>query len=115
MDAKKGVVRAANIVGQKYIRQQVIEAIRSKKYRSILQKLSTSERIFVGLRFDRATLKSMLTPEEAGSMDNFLQRMKELGVIVTDDDEGPGCYRLASYIMSIYLFLTFSAPGKPSA
>jgi hypothetical protein len=108
-DAAAGVTAAAGIIGQKHIRQQVVDAIRSKKYKSILQKLANKH--VTELKFERADLKSMLTQDEASSLDNFLQRMKELGVIVVDDDEGPGSYKFASYILAIYLYMTFYKPS----
>lgn len=114
-DAGRGIGVAAKIVGQKHIRQQVVAAIKSKKYKSILQKLLVSHGGTVisgdALGFDRGSLKGLLSSDESGSLDNFLQRMKELGVILPEDDEGPGCYKFSSYIMFIYLFLTIKQPA----
>ena len=110
-DAALGITKAAHIIGQKHIRQQVVDAIRSKKYRTILQKLVQS-RSFADLKFDRRALKGMLSTDEAASIDNFLHRMKELGVVVADEEEGLGCYRIASHIMSIYLRMELSTPSK---
>lgn len=68
-DAAAGVTAAASIIGQKHVRQQVVDAIRSKKYKAILQKLAHEH--VTNLKFDRADLKALLTQDEASSLDNF--------------------------------------------
>lgn len=111
-DATRGIVSAAEVVGQKYIRHQVLNAIKSKKYKTILQDLVGAHA--TDLKFERSELMTMLPHDEVG-VDNFLRRMKELGVIVADDDEGVGCYKFSSYILATYVFMTANSTAQSSA
>lgn len=99
-DAFQGLVDAAEIIGRKYLDAQVFQAIRSTVYRSILRKLSRSP---FSTHFRRSEVVTQLTPDEAKTFDNFLARMRRLGVIVADEDGGPGAYRFAKDIYPVYL------------
>ena len=103
-DATNGIVAAVEMVGRKYLRTQVFDEIkRSKIYRSMLLKVAKS--IKPGpLTFERNTLKEVLSANELANVDNFLRRMKEIGVIV-GDEEGAGVYRFASYVHHLYLYM----------
>jgi len=102
-DASSGVIKAVSVMGQKYLRKQVLDEIRSKQYRSILHKIASSVEIGK-LEFERSKVKELLSPEEASNIDNFLRRMKEIGVILSVGDEA-GAYRFATYVHHLYLRL----------
>lgn len=101
-DALDGVLRGAEIIGAKYIEQKIAEAIRSKKYRSILKQISRRP---LEYRFSRKEIISQLSNSEAKVLDNFLRRMRELGVIRKDPEGGPGTYEFTSQLHALYLWI----------
>ncbi len=100
-DAQVGIRRAADVIGMKYLRPQIYEAISSERYRSILGKL-TSEWI-VELR--RQDVIGRLSPEEQKVLDNFLRKMRELGVLRPVPERGRGVYRFASLLYQLYFWM----------
>jgi hypothetical protein len=99
VEAIKGVLAAAEIIGQKLLEPQVLQAIRSQRYRSILRKLAARP---PGLAFRRADLLKALSAEEKKVLDNFLNRMRKLGVILPDSEGGPGAYRFSNQLHALY-------------
>jgi len=98
-EALEAVRAAADIVGRKHLQPQVFEAIRSRRYRSILNKLSSMN---TSATFRRAEIIARLPEEERKVFDNFAQRMKQLGVIVPDPDGGPGAYQFSNLLHALY-------------
>lgn len=96
----KGIFDAAEILGRKLLEPQIFSAIRSERYRSILRKM-TGE---LQMRFRRAELATRLTKGEVKVMDNFLQRMKNLGAIDTDP-EVRGGYRFPNLLHALYFMI----------
>jgi len=100
-DSVDGVFKAAEIVGEKYVEPQVLSAIKSDKYKSILLKI-VQKRI---QSFSRADVAEMLNAKEEKVLGNFLGKMKKLGVLTTPDDAGKGTYRFATRLHYLYLQL----------
>jgi len=110
-DASNGIVAAVEMIGRKYLRAQVLDEIkRSKIYRPMLRKVARSVS-HGSLTFERNKLKDVLTSSEFANVDNFLRRMKEIGVIVGDENEA-GVYRFASYVHHLYVYMSNEKP-KP--
>jgi hypothetical protein len=104
-DALEGVVDAAAEVGRKFVDQQILKALRSKDYRSILAKLGRKE---VDIMFFQKTeIEQELSPEEKRKFNNFLQRMKKLQVLRSGDERGE--YIFNSQLVRLYLLLNSSA------
>ncbi len=101
-DALKGIIQAAEVVGRKYLEPQVFQAIQSERYRTILKKIT---RTFSGIEFTRAQLQKQLNEEEKKVLDNFLRRMRELGVIEGDPTHGRGAYRFTNRLHYLYFYL----------
>ncbi len=101
-DARKGVLEAAEIIGRKLLEPQVLRAIRSERYRSVLRRLATSPPTFA---FRRADLLKTLTAEEKKVFDNFLNRMYRLGVLVPDPERGPGAYQFSNRLHALCFFI----------
>jgi hypothetical protein len=101
-DALNGVVAAADIVGRKHLEPAVFAAIRSAKYRAILRTLAQR-----GMQpsFRRAELMAQLEEGEARVLDNFLHKMKELGVVHEDAEGGRGSYRFANELHLLYFWM----------
>lgn len=101
-EAFAGVLEAAEIIGHKLLEPQILQAIRSPRYRSILRKLAVSP---PEIRFRRADLLKALSPEEKKVCDNFLTRMRKLGAIVPDSEGGPGAYQFANQLHALYFHI----------
>lgn len=99
-DALNGIVAAADIVGRKHLEPQVFQAIRSQRYRAILRKLAAPP---FDRKFRRSELRKHLTSDQARVLDNFLTRMKQLGVIRPDPEEGPGAYSFGNLLHYLYM------------
>jgi len=101
-DALQGVVAAAEIVGRKHLKPQVFQAIRSVRYRAILRDIATEP---FEIHFNRSELRVRLATDEQKVLDNFLARMKQLEVIRSDPDGGPGAYRFGNQLHYLYFWL----------
>jgi AAA+ ATPase superfamily predicted ATPase len=101
-EAFAGVLDAAEIIGHKLLEPQVLQAIRSPRYRSILRKLATRRPV---LAFRRSDLLKALSAEEKQVCDNFLTRMRKLGAIIADSEGGPGAYQFSNQLHALYFFI----------
>ena len=101
-DAFKGVLSAAEKIGQKYLDPKVYKAIRSERYRSILRKLG--EQPFKR-SFFKKEIEKKLNDNEKGVFHNFLRRIRDLGVIEPDIERGRGSYRFVNEIYPLYIYL----------
>jgi AAA+ ATPase superfamily predicted ATPase len=109
--AMLGILNAAEIIGRKYLEPQIFNAIRSTRYRSILRKMVDNPFAFT---FQRGEIRKKLTSEEAKVLDNFLNRMKDLGAILADAESGPGSYRFANQLHQLYFWLESERAKKES-
>ncbi len=100
-DVWKGIVIAAGNIGKKYLDPLVYRAIRSEKYKSILRKLSQSPET----QFKKTEIAEKLTPEEKKVFDNFLRKMRKLGVIIVDQEADRGTYKFINDIYPVYIFM----------
>lgn len=101
-DAIKGVLTAAEKVGEKYLDPKVYRAIRSPRYRAILRKLGE---IHISRSFKKKDVEAKLNESEKRVFHNFLRRIRELGVIETDIEKGRGVYRFVNEIYPIYIWM----------
>ncbi|MDZ7361273.1 MAG: ATP-binding protein [candidate division KSB1 bacterium] len=98
-DAIKGVAQAAEIVGRKYLDARVFDAIRSQRYRSILRQLAQQSD---PTGFKRQDVVQNLRGDEVKVLDNFLHRMRELGVLISASEKGAGWYRFSNDLHRLY-------------
>lgn len=98
-DARKAIEQAAFEVGRKYVEPEVVDALKSRSYRSLLDKLASIE----GDEFTRDALVAESTDDEARKVDNFLRRLKKLNVI--RPGESPGEYAFNVRMFHAYLSL----------
>lgn len=96
-----GIFDAAEVIGRKLLEPQVFRAIRSERYRSILRKMTNQPPT---MRFKRAELATLLEGEEKKALDNFLQRMKQLGALAPDA-EVHGGYRFPNHLHALYFWM----------
>jgi hypothetical protein len=111
-EAVTGVMDAADVIGRKHLEPQVLQALRSPRYRSILRKIAELPR---GLEFRRAEVGQRLAPDERKVMDNFLRRMKDLGAIISDEESGPGGYRFPNHLHALYFWMESQRSRKGKA
>jgi len=99
-DAFQGALFAAESIGKKYLDPEVYAVVRSTKYRSILRKLAPA---LVGPVFQRSAVKDFLSLEENKVFDQFLRKMKKLGVIKVGEDRGE--YSFGNELIRLYISL----------
>jgi len=107
-DAMNGVISAARVIGAKYIEPKVLDAVWSERYRGILKKIVVAP---LERQFAKADLLKRISPEEAKVLNNFLQKMKQMGVIHQDPAMGRGQYRFTSELYAMFFWLQ-AAPEK---
>ncbi len=109
-DLFEGVIDAAYSVGTRFIQKEVIRALRSNRYHSILRKIAKDDNT-IGIKFPRKKLLSLetLTATERTVLDHFLKRMKTLGGIVPVQDGERGVYRFPTHMHRIYFLLEANA------
>ena len=107
-DIRRGVVLAAEVIGQKLLEPQVFQAIRSERYRSILRKMAVE---VADLRFQRTELLARLTEAEKRVLNNFLRRMRNLGVLERDP-EVRGGYRFPNRLYALYFMMEARRAGS---
>lgn len=99
-DALKGIFDAAEDIGRKFVDQQVLKALKSKDYHSIMEKMS---KLPFDLSFQKAALEKGLSDSEKKKSNNFLQRMKKLKVLRSGDVQGE--YIFNSRLVRLYILL----------
>ncbi|MBL8148783.1 MAG: ATP-binding protein [Blastocatellia bacterium] len=108
-DAMTGVINATEIIGRKYIETNILDEIRSDKYKKILKMLT--EKPFE-YRFFRKQMNENLTNEEKKVTDNFLRKMEKLGVIKKITDAPVGTYQFTNQIYYLFFHLHLNLKGN---
>lgn len=108
-DARKGISEAAQIIGRKYIDPQISKVLRSKTYFSILWRIG--KKLPLGGAFKRQELLKEIPADEQKNLDNFLNRIKKLGIV--DDAEVRGEYRFVNPLFHLYVW--YEAKSKAGA
>ena len=104
----KGMIRAAQRIGGRFLKSDVIQALQSKHYRSILRKIANHIGL-LEIEFSKEQLRSLpLTPGEKKSLDNFLTRMRKLGAIVPVEDGRRGVYSFPTHLHRVYFYMDAS-------
>lgn len=99
-DALSGSMSAAETVGRKYLGPQVYQAIRSKAYLSILRRIG---KMPLSMDIRRSELLKLVPEGERGKLDNFLRKMRDLGVLQQGDERGE--YRFTNQLHRLYVLL----------
>ncbi|MBA7666407.1 hypothetical protein ES703_74487 [subsurface metagenome] len=102
-DAVKGILEASREVGEKYLGPKVYRAIQSRRYRSILSKLSYIVIPNYGKSFTTNEVKRKLNNQEKNVFHHFLEKFRELGVIERDVELGRGVYKFTNQIYPLYI------------
>jgi hypothetical protein len=99
-DARQGIMEAARTVGKKYIDPQISKVLRSKTYSSILWRIG--KKLPLGVAFKRQELLKKIPADEQKNLDNFLNRIKKLGIV--DDAEVRGEYKFVNPLFHLYVW-----------
>ena len=99
-DARQGIMEAARTVGKKYIDPQISKVLRSTTYSSILWRIG--KKLPLGGAFKRQDLLKEIPADEQRKLDNFLNRIKKLGIV--DDAEVRGEYRFVNPLFHLYVW-----------
>jgi hypothetical protein len=108
-DTRKGCNKAAEEVGRKYLDPTVYRAIRSDRYRAILNKIAKP----FNEEFNKQDMEKQLDEREKRVFDNFLRKMTQLGVIEVDRDGGRGKYRFVNALYPLYIRMQSAAGDIP--
>lgn len=108
-DAVGGVLRASMNVGRKYLNPNVYNALGSERYQAIIRKLVDDP---TQQGFTRRQVADSLTSEELRVFDNFLRRLRELGVVEADPQGDRGAYRYTNLIFPVYMWLESQAHSR---
>jgi hypothetical protein len=87
-------------VGRKYIGSQIASVFRNKTYSSILMRMG--KKLPIGATFNRQGLLKEVPETEQRNLDNFLNRIKDLGIV--DDAEARGEYRFVNPLYHLYIW-----------
>jgi len=101
-DALVGILDAAERIGRKYLDPKVYRAIRSERYRSILRKLGKAP---ISRNFKRREIEEKLNESEKRVFNNFLRKMRNLGIIISNIEKGRGNYSFVNEIYPIYIWM----------
>jgi len=99
-DVRRGLYLAADSVGRKYLKRQLYDELRSDVYRKILSYIAG---LPPGSAIGRQEALQALPNKEAANFDNFIQKMRRLGVVRLGDRRGE--YRFTSFLFQFYVFL----------
>ena len=105
--ASAGIRAACEIIGRKYFKPNVLHALQSKDYISILKKVADILNKSWKTVFTRVELKSALSLKEERKLDNFLNRMKKIHAITPTGIKGE--YRIINNMIFMYIVLKFSS------
>lgn len=97
-DIANGIVLAATTVGSKYLGPSLLTATRAARYRTILEDVAQ----YLGVRFTRTELISHVAHDVRPVLDNFLRRMRQIGVL----EAVPGTrgeYQFPKHLSWLYL------------
>ena len=98
-DAIEGILSAAEEIGRRFVDVQVLKAIHSEDYKSILSKIVQKQK----KSFSKKEIEENLSSREKEKLHNFLQRMKKLNAIRSLER---GYYEFINPMIPLYLFLT---------
>lgn len=101
-DARRGIVRAAENVGTKYLDPVFYRTVRSDRYRSIVRKIAGDS---IDPRFTRKEVSSRLDKDELKVFHNLLRRLKKLSIVEQDVEEGRGAYRFVNALYPVYMYM----------
>lgn len=104
-DAMDGLFLAAQSVGTKYLDPVFYRTVRSGRYRSIVRKMMEESPRY---QFTRSEVRSRIDADELNVFDNLLRRLRELGIVEQDVDEGPGAYRFVNGLYPVYMYMESS-------
>jgi len=98
-DAREGILLAAEEIGRRFVDVQVLKAIHSEDYKSILSKIVQKPK----KSFSKKEIEENLSSREKEKLHNFLQRMKKLNAIRSLER---GYYEFINPMIPLYLYLT---------
>jgi AAA+ ATPase superfamily predicted ATPase len=101
-DSGKGIISATRNIGEKYLDEKIYRATRSSKYKSTIRKMGEHA---IQQNFTKQEVLSYLDKTEIKSFNNFLNKMREFGVIEIDYEKEKGSYRFVNALYPYYIYL----------
>jgi hypothetical protein len=100
-DVAEGIAEAANRIGRKYLDPTFFNAVRSPRYKAIIRTIGKR----LQFEFSKADIEKELKETEKKVIHNFLQKMKQLGIISQPSDLPRGQYRFVNRLYPLYLYM----------
>jgi hypothetical protein len=104
-DAIRGVLKAGNQIGEKYLQPVIKSSIRSDKYKSILKKLGDHCVPAVNDGFTKKELDDVFNDDEKRVFSSFLRRAKKLGIIELASSKKQGTYKFTNNLYPVYFMI----------
>jgi len=106
--ALKGVIRAGNEIGVKYLQPALDNSIRSERYLTIFKALGddfTHKDLTKEYTFRKKDFAPKLNKKEQNAFGDFLSRAKELNIIEYAAAPNTGIYKFTNNLYPIYFFI----------
>lgn len=106
--ALRGVIRAGNEIGLKYLQPALDNSIRSERYLTIFRALGddfTSKDLTKEYTFRKRDFAPKLNNKEQNAFGDFLSRAKELNIIEYAAAPNTGVYKFTNNLYPIYFFI----------
>ncbi|MDR0912667.1 MAG: ATP-binding protein [Methanobrevibacter sp.] len=107
-DALKGIIRAGNEIGFKYLERDLDSSIRSDKYLDIFNKLGLNfftQDLEKDYSFRKSDIAHLLTEKEEKVFGHFLKRARDLKIIEYKGAKRSGHYTFTNNLYPIYFLI----------
>lgn len=98
-DALYGTLEASERIGKKYLTPKFYNAVRSERYKSIIDKIGQNFK----MEFTKKEIEKDLTDDEKRVFHNFLRKMKDLEIISQPSELPRGAYRFVNQLYLVYI------------
>lgn len=104
-DMFAGLLSAADVVGKKWLNKNVIDALKSEKYLSVLSDITIMGDIMENTPLSRQEMLREIPHIDVPNLDNFLNRMKKLGALIPAPNQ-PGVYHFPNLLYRFCFLLS---------
>jgi hypothetical protein len=108
--ALKGIIRAGNEIGVKYLQPALDNSVRSERYLTIFRELGndfTSKDLAKEYTFRKRDFATKLDNKEQNAFGDFLSKAKELNIIEYASAPNTGVYKFTNNLYPIYFFIQY--------
>lgn len=104
-DALRGILRAGEMIGLKYLQPVLDKRIRSKNYLSLFKKMGYELAAKPDSPFTKNQFQNVLNDNELKVFNDFIRRARKLNIIELSGSKKKGEYRFTNQLYPIYFFI----------